>query len=109
VHAVQPVTAIQSEYSLMERGPEQNGALNLRWGHIAHEEVSEALVNRIQQRVLKGMGLIVLHSGHHCRLQLNRRPRGIERGPLTSRIVLLAKITFKLIWSGGYKTCIYWM
>ena len=26
-HAVQPVTAIQSEYSLMERGPEQNGVL----------------------------------------------------------------------------------
>src|SRR5207253_1348156 len=26
-HAVQPVTAIQSEYSLMERSPEQNGVL----------------------------------------------------------------------------------
>ena len=26
-HAVQPVTAIQSEYSFMERGPEQNGVL----------------------------------------------------------------------------------
>jgi len=26
------------------------------------------LVNRIQQRVLKGMGLIVLHSGHHSKL-----------------------------------------
>jgi trehalose utilization protein len=36
----------------------------LLW-HIAHEEVSDALVDRIQQRVLKGMGLIVLHSGHH--------------------------------------------
>jgi aryl-alcohol dehydrogenase-like predicted oxidoreductase len=26
-HAVQPVTAIQTEYSLMERGPEKNGVL----------------------------------------------------------------------------------
>ncbi|CCV04207.1 hypothetical protein MESS2_1230008 [Mesorhizobium metallidurans STM 2683] len=26
-HAVQPVAAIQTEYSLMERGPEQNGVL----------------------------------------------------------------------------------
>jgi len=26
-HAVQPVTAIQTEYSLMERGPERNGVL----------------------------------------------------------------------------------
>jgi aryl-alcohol dehydrogenase-like predicted oxidoreductase len=25
-HAVQPVTAIQSEYSLMEKSPERNGA-----------------------------------------------------------------------------------
>jgi trehalose utilization protein len=40
----------------------------LWWGHIVHEEVSDALVNRIQQRVLKGMGLIVLHSGHHSKL-----------------------------------------
>jgi trehalose utilization protein len=40
----------------------------LWWGHIAHEEVSDALVNRIQQRVLKGMGLIVLHSGHHSKI-----------------------------------------
>ena len=29
-HAVQPVTAIQSEYSLMERSPERNGVLEAR-------------------------------------------------------------------------------
>ncbi len=34
------------------------------WGHIAHEEVSDAVVDRVQERVLNGMGLIVLHSGH---------------------------------------------
>jgi trehalose utilization protein len=38
------------------------------WGHIAHEEVSEAVVERVQQRVLEGMGLIVLHSGHFSRI-----------------------------------------
>ena len=40
----------------------------LWWGHIAHDEVTDALVDRIQQRVLQGMGLIVLHSGHHWKL-----------------------------------------
>lgn len=40
----------------------------LWWGHVAHEDVSDALVDRIQQGVLKGMGLIVLHSGHHSKL-----------------------------------------
>lgn len=34
------------------------------WGHCAHEQVSDALVDKIQQRILHGMGLIVLHSGH---------------------------------------------
>jgi trehalose utilization protein len=40
----------------------------LWWGHVAHEEVSDGLIDRIQQRVLKGMGLLVLHSGHHSKL-----------------------------------------
>jgi trehalose utilization protein len=40
----------------------------LWWGHTAHPEVSDELVDRIQQRVLDGMGLIVLHSGHHSKI-----------------------------------------
>jgi trehalose utilization protein len=36
----------------------------LWWGHAAHEAVNDELVTRVQQRVLAGMGLIVLHSGH---------------------------------------------
>jgi hypothetical protein len=36
----------------------------LWWGHAAHDQVSDELVTRVQQRVLAGMGLIVLHSGH---------------------------------------------
>jgi trehalose utilization protein len=38
------------------------------WGHVAHGEVSDAVVERVQQRVLDGMGLIVLHSGHFSRI-----------------------------------------
>ena len=36
----------------------------LWWGHIAHGEVDNEVVDRVQARVLGGMGLIVLHSGH---------------------------------------------
>ncbi len=32
------------------------------WGHIAHSEVADEVVARVHQRVLEGMGLIVLHS-----------------------------------------------
>lgn len=38
------------------------------WGHVAHGDVDDAIVDRIQRRVLDGMGLIVLHSGHHSKI-----------------------------------------
>lgn len=38
------------------------------WGHMAHGDVADATVDRVQQRVLAGMGLIVLHSGHHSKI-----------------------------------------
>lgn len=38
------------------------------WGHRAHKDVSDALVERMHRKVLDGMGLIVLHSGHHSKI-----------------------------------------
>lgn len=38
------------------------------WGHVAHDRVDDAVVERVHERVLKGMGLIVLHSGHHSKI-----------------------------------------
>jgi trehalose utilization protein len=38
------------------------------WGHRAHDEVEDAVVDRVHERVLAGMGLVVLHSGHHSRI-----------------------------------------
>jgi trehalose utilization protein len=38
------------------------------WGHKAHAEVSDEIVDRIYARVLDGMGLIVLHSGHFSKI-----------------------------------------
>ncbi len=38
------------------------------WGHTAHDKVSDENVARVHQRVLDGMGLIVLHSGHHSKI-----------------------------------------
>ncbi len=38
------------------------------WGHVAHNEVSDEVVRRVQKRVLEGMGLIVLHSGHFSKI-----------------------------------------
>jgi trehalose utilization protein len=38
------------------------------WGHMAHGEVKDEIVERVHQRVLEGMGLIVLHSGHFSKI-----------------------------------------
>lgn len=38
------------------------------WGHAAHDEVRDAIVDRVHERVLDGMGLIVLHSGHYSKI-----------------------------------------
>jgi trehalose utilization protein len=34
------------------------------WGHRAHEDVDDAVADRVVQEVLDGMGLLVLHSSH---------------------------------------------
>ncbi|MGE0758473.1 MAG: ThuA domain-containing protein [Pirellulaceae bacterium] len=38
------------------------------WGHAAHDRVDDTLVDRVQQRVLSGMGLLVMHSGHASKI-----------------------------------------
>ena len=38
------------------------------WGHVAHDRVPDEVVDRVQRHILSGMGLVVLHSGHHSRI-----------------------------------------
>lgn len=38
------------------------------WGHMAHREVKDEIVDKVQARILDGMGLIVLHSGHFSKI-----------------------------------------
>ena len=38
------------------------------WGHMAHDQVSDEVAGRVHARVLEGMGLIVLHSGHYSKI-----------------------------------------
>jgi trehalose utilization protein len=37
------------------------------WGHRGHEAVDDAVVDRVVQRVLDGMGLLALHSSHYSK------------------------------------------
>ena len=38
------------------------------WGHMAHDDVADAVVAQVKTRVLEGMGLIVLHSAHYSKI-----------------------------------------
>jgi trehalose utilization protein len=38
------------------------------WGHAAHAEVADEVVERVHRHVLSGMGLVVLHSGHWSKI-----------------------------------------
>lgn len=57
----------QPEHGLTVEVLERTDVL-LWWGHMAHGEVTDAVVERVRRRVLEGMGLIVLHSGHYAKI-----------------------------------------
>lgn len=38
------------------------------WAHVGHAKVEDAIVDRVQARVLEGMGLILLHSAHYAKI-----------------------------------------
>lgn len=60
-------TLDQPEHGLTEGLLEDTEVL-IWWGHTAHEEVSGEIVERVYRRVMQGMGLIVLHSGHFSKI-----------------------------------------
>ena len=64
---VRTATLDEPEHGLSETVLETTDVL-LWWGHQAHTEVSDHVVARVQQRVLAGMGLIVLHSAHESKI-----------------------------------------
>lgn len=64
---VRTATLDEPEHGLTEEVLAQTDVLTW-WGHMAHREVDDAIVERVAQRVLEGMGLIVLHSGHFSKI-----------------------------------------
>ncbi len=60
-------TLQEPEHGLSEARLERTDAL-VWWGHTAHGQVTDSVVERVQHRVWEGMGLIVLHSGHFSKI-----------------------------------------
>jgi trehalose utilization protein len=64
---VRTATLGEPDHGLTEEVLDATDVL-LWWGHIAHDEVDDEVVERVHERVLAGMGLIVLHSGHFSKI-----------------------------------------
>jgi trehalose utilization protein len=64
---VRTATLDEPEHGLTEAVLAETDVLTW-WGHLAHDQVDDAIVERVQRRVLNGMGLIVLHSGHYSKI-----------------------------------------
>ena len=60
-------TLDEPEHGLTEARLEATDVLTW-WGHTAHSRVADEIVDRVQKRVLEGMGLIVLHSAHFSKI-----------------------------------------
>ena len=66
-HDVQTATLIQPEHGLSDEVLDKTDVL-IWWGHVAHHKVEDEIVERVWRRVVAGMGLIVLHSGHASKI-----------------------------------------
>jgi trehalose utilization protein len=64
---VRTATLDQPEHGLTDEVI-NNTDVMVWWGHMAHGEVNEAIVDKLHQRVLRGMGLVALHSSHLSRI-----------------------------------------
>ncbi|HMB95837.1 MAG TPA: ThuA domain-containing protein, partial [Tepidisphaeraceae bacterium] len=64
---VRTATLDDPEHGLSEKVLRETDVMTW-WGHMAHGEVKDEIVERVHQRVLGGMGLVVLHSGHFSKI-----------------------------------------
>lgn len=64
---VKCATLDMPEHGLSEEVLEDTDVL-IWWGHCAHDKVDDKVVERVKNHVLRGMGLIALHSAHHSKI-----------------------------------------
>ena len=64
---IRTATLEEPEHGLAEKLLDQTDVL-IWWGHVAHGEVEDAVVDRVIRRIWQGMGLIALHSSHYSKI-----------------------------------------
>jgi trehalose utilization protein len=65
--AVRTATLDQPEHGLSEKVLADTDVITW-WGHTAHRDVKDEIVERVFNRVMQGMGILVLHSAHFSKI-----------------------------------------
>ncbi len=64
---VRTATLEQPDHGLADAVLDETDVLTW-WGHLAHDDVGDAVVDRVHAAVLGGMGLVALHSAHYSKI-----------------------------------------
>lgn len=64
---VETATFDDDEHGLTEERLTDTDVL-IWWGHMRHDDVADAVVERVHRHVLSGMGLLALHSAHFSKI-----------------------------------------
>ena len=65
--AIRVATLQEPEHGLSQEVLAETDVLTW-WGHAAHDDVADEVVEQVHARVLDGMGIVVLHSGHFSKI-----------------------------------------
>ncbi len=64
---VKTATLVEEQHGLTDEVLNNTDVL-VWWGHMAHHKVEDAIVEKVHQKVLEGMGMVILHSGHASKI-----------------------------------------
>jgi trehalose utilization protein len=64
---VRTATLDEPEHGLSEKVLAETDVITW-WGHMAHKDVNDQVVERVFNRVMNGMGIVVLHSAHFSKI-----------------------------------------
>lgn len=63
---IKTATLLDEECGLSQEVLDNTDVL-IWWAHMKHKDIPDEIAERVRNRVLDGMGFIVLHSGHLCK------------------------------------------
>ncbi|HEY7088598.1 MAG TPA: ThuA domain-containing protein, partial [Tepidisphaeraceae bacterium] len=65
--AVRTATLDEPEHGLTQKVLDETDVI-IWWGHTAHKDVRDEIVDRVFNRVMNGMGVVALHSAHFSKI-----------------------------------------